>query len=128
MQDQDDQLTPPEFFKSFDLKEAWNEAKDEFQFGTVKSKASSGAKLLGKSLWNAGLSIAKNLPEHLEKAKASIEKQNEDREKKKQVFERKSNGELYNTAKNGGDDAERRMAFDILKARKAEHDAKQSQV
>jgi len=33
------------------------------------------------------------------------------------------NGELYEIAKNGSDDIERRVAYDILKARKAEHDA-----
>lgn len=127
MQDQDDQLPPQEFFREFDLKDAWGEVKDEFQHGTVRSKAASSAKLLGKSLWNAGLSIAKNLPEHLEKAKANIEKQNEEREKKKLIYEHKSSGELYDIAKNGSDDIERRIAYDILKVRKAEHDAKKGQ-
>ncbi len=127
MQDQDDQLPPQEFFREFDLKGAWNEVKDEFQNGTVKTKATSSAKLIGKSLWNAGLNIARNLPEHLEKAKAGIEKQNEEREKKKLSYERKSNGELYDIAKNGSDDVERRIAYDILKVRKAEHDANKAQ-
>lgn len=127
MQDHDDQLPPQEFFKTFDLKNAWGEVKDEFQHGTVKTKATASAKLIGKSLWNAGLNIARNLPEHLEKAKAGIEKQNEEREKKKLSYERKSNGELYDIAKNGSDDVERRIAYDILKVRKAEHDANKAQ-
>lgn len=127
MHDQNDQLPPQEFFTEFKLDEAWEEVKDEFRYGTVKSKAASSAKLIGKSLWNLGLNVAKNLPEHLEKAKAGIEKQNEERERKKQIFERKLNGELYDIAKNGSDDVERRIAYDILKVRKAEHDAKKPQ-
>ncbi len=66
--DHDDQLPPREFFTEFKLNDAWEETKDEFRHGTVKSKATSSAKLIGKSLWNIGLSVAKNLPEHLEKA------------------------------------------------------------
>lgn len=127
MQDQDDQLPPREFFTEFKLDEAWEEVKDEFRYGTIKTKAVSSAKLVGKSLWNAGLNFAKNLPEHLEKAKANIEKQNEELERKKEVFERKSNGELYEIAKSGDDDVERRIAYNILKIRKAEHDAKKAQ-
>ncbi len=127
MQNQDDQLPPQEFFADFKLNDAWEEVKDEFQYGTVKSKATSSAKLIGKSLWNLGLNVAKNFPEHLEKAKGGIEKQNEAREKKKQVFERKLNGELYDIAKNSSDNMERRIAHDILKVRKAEHDAKKGE-
>ena len=121
--DHDDQLPPREFFTEFKLNDAWEETKDEFRHGTVKSKATSSAKLIGKSLWNIGLSVAKNLPEHLEKAKAGIEKQNEARDRKKQSFEHKLNGELYDIAKNGTNNLDRRVAYDILKARKAEHDA-----
>jgi hypothetical protein len=127
MEDQDDQLPPKEFFKEFDLESAWGEAKDEFRNGTVKSKAASAAKLFGKSLWNAGLNVARNLPEHLEKAKANIEKRNDELESKKLVFELKSNAELYDIAKNGSNDEERRIAYGVLKVRKAEHDALKDQ-
>lgn len=121
--DHDDQLPPREFFTEFKLSDAWDETKDEFRHGTVKSKATSSAKLIGKSLWNLGLHVAKNLPEQLEKARADIEQKNEAREKTKETFERKSNGELYEIAKNSGDNLERRVAYDILRVRKAEHDA-----
>ncbi|BFN27506.1 hypothetical protein PSCT_03074 [Pseudomonas sp. SCT] len=121
--DHDDQLPPREFFTEFKLSDAWDETKDEFRYGTVKSKATSSAKLIGKSLWNLGLHVAKNLPEQLEKARADIEKKNEARMKTKEIFERKLNGELYEIAKNSGDNVERRVAYDILRARKAEHDA-----
>lgn len=111
----------------YDLKRAWDEVKDEFQTGTTKSKAASGAKLVGKSLWNAGVHIARNLPEAMEKSKARAEKQHDERESKKLTYELKSNGELYDIYKNGSDDAERRIAYDILKVRKAEHDANKAQ-
>lgn len=123
MQDQDDQLPPKEFFTEFELGDAWSEVKNEFQTGTVKSKAASSAKLIGKSLWNLGLNIAKNLPEHLEKAAASAEKQNNERDRRKALFDRKSNQELYDIAKSNGNDSDRRIAYEILRARKAEHDA-----
>jgi len=121
--DHDDQPPPREFFTEFKLCDAWDETKDEFRHGTVKSKATSSAKLIGKSLWNLGLHVAKNLPDQLEKARADIEQKNEAREKTKEIFERKLNGELYEIAKNSGDNVERRVAYDILRARKAEHDA-----
>lgn len=122
--DQDDPLPQKEFFSSFELDKAWNDVKTEFRQGTVATKATSTAKLLGKSLWNAGLHIAKNAPAYLEKAKAGLEEDAEKREQKKAVFERKSNLDLVDIAKNGSDDTERRIAFNILKVRKAEHDAK----
>lgn len=124
--DQDDPLPQKEFFSSFELDKAWDDVKTEFRQGTVTTKATSTAKLLGKSLWNAGLHIAKNAPAYIEKAKVGLEKDAEDREKKKLVFERKSNSDLVDIAKNGSDDTERRIAFNILKVRKAEHDAQKN--
>lgn len=127
MQDQDDQLPPREFFLEFKLSDAWDEVKDEFRYGTAKSKAASSAKLIGKSLWNFGLSVARNLPEHLEKAKADLERQHDEHKRKKQIFECKSNRELYDIVRDGTNDVERRIAYDILKVRKAEHDAKKAE-
>jgi hypothetical protein len=124
--DQDDPLPQNEFFSSFELDKAWDDVKTEFRQGTVTTKATATAKLLGKSLWNAGLHIAKNAPAYIEKAKAGLEKDAEDQEKKKLVFERKSNSDLVDIAKNGSNDIERRIAFNILKTRKAEHDAQKN--
>ncbi len=121
--DQDDPLPQKEFFSSFKLDKAWDDVKTEFRQGTVATKATSTAKLLGKSLWNAGLHMAKNAPAYLEKAKAGLEEEAEKREQKKAIFERKSNSDLVDIAKNGSNDTERRIAFNILKIRKAEHDA-----
>lgn len=54
----------------FKLAEAFKEAKDSFAFGSGTDKVSSTAKLLGKTVANAGLlaveigaDIVKNLPE-----------------------------------------------------------------
>lgn len=124
--DQDDPLPQKEFFSSFKLDKAWDDVKTEFRKGTVTTKATSTAKLLGKTLWNAGLHIAKNAPAYVEKAKAGLEKDAEDSEKKKLFFERKSNSDLVDIAKNGSDDIERRIAFNILKTRKAEYDAQKN--
>lgn len=124
--DQDDPLPQNEFFSSFELDKAWDDVKTEFRQGTVATKATATAKLLGKSLWNAGLHIAKNAPAYLEKAKAGLEKDAEERENKKIFFESKSNSDLVGIAKNGSDDVERRIAFNILKTRKAEYDAQKN--
>jgi len=122
--DQEDPLPQKEFFSSFELDKAWDEVKTEFRHGTVATKATSTVKLLGKALWNTGLHIAKNAPAYIERTKAGLEKEAEGRENKKIVFEGKSNSELVNIARNGSDDIERRIAFNILKDRKAAYDEK----
>lgn len=126
MNDQDDPLPSQEFFKSFDLGEAFQDVKDEFRFGSAKTKVSSAAKLLGKSLWNVGLGVAKNLPAHIEKNKQNMAKDAAARERKKLSFERKSNAELIALVKDGTEDDERKIAYDVLRHRKIQCDAQKS--
>ena len=123
MSDQDDPLPSTEFFKSFHLGDAWDDVKDEFRFGTTKTKAASAAKFLGKSLWNAGLNIAKNAPAYLEKEKERIAKEAAVSERKKAEFSHRSNADLIAVVKRSTEDSERRIAYDILKQRKEKHDA-----
>jgi hypothetical protein len=67
----------------FNLSEAVDEVKLEFQVGDVADKAKSSAKLLGKSAFNlgflagkVGLSFIKELPQHLAKQADSQVKNN----------------------------------------------------
>lgn len=115
--DMDDQPSP-ELLKGFDLKKAWEEVKADYSSGSGKDKAASTAKLLGKSLWNAGLHIVKNAPAQLEKMKEDAEKNRARLEKLEQQLQSKSNAVLIDTVKNGKDDDKRRIAYKILKARK----------
>jgi hypothetical protein len=120
---QEDSPPDRDFFRDYDLDGAWEELKTEFREGTTKTKAKSTAKLFGKSLWNAGLYVAKNAPALLEKEKTRLEKEAGDRDNKKILFEQKSNAELIDIVKNGSDDTDRKIAYAILKSRKAERDA-----
>lgn len=126
MNDQDDPLPSQDFFSSFSLKDAWEDVKGEFQSGTAKSKATSTAKLLGKTLWNVGLHVAKNAPAHLAKAKESMEREKAEQEQRKRSLERKSNAELIEIVKTGGDDPDRRLAYGILKERKEAYERTQN--
>lgn len=126
MNDKDDPLPPQEFFKNFDIKEAWEDLKDEFRFGTAKTKATSTAKLIGKSLWNVGLHVVRNAPAHIEKAKESMEREAAAQEAKKLSFDKKSNSALVDIVKNGSIDSERKIAYDILRARKMAHEAQKN--
>ena len=93
----------------FKIKEAFEEAKDSFAYGSGTDKLSSTAKLLGKSVANIGMlaveigtEVVKNLPEttgkkaqelldknadsmseeHIEKAKRAVELGKEARERR----------------------------------------------
>jgi hypothetical protein len=70
-------------FTKFKLNEAWEEVKDEFQYGTLKSKAFSSTKLVGKSIWNLGLNASKTIPKQ-------VNRLNEQYEKEKRRLEKKS--------------------------------------
>lgn len=45
----------------FDLEKAWEDTKDEYSYGTTAGKVGATAALLGKGLFNAGLSFGKHL-------------------------------------------------------------------
>ena len=70
----EDEINDRSVFKSkhyFQLGEAVQDVKTEFQLGSVSDKAKSSAKLLGKTAFNLGLfagkigiEVVKNLPQH----------------------------------------------------------------
>lgn len=121
--DQDDRQIDAGLFRSYDLSSAWAETKNEFAHGGFKDKAKSTAKLVGKSLWNTGLHIARNAPEQLKKAAQRAQEEQARLENTKAAFENMSNEALIQIVKSKKNDSERRCAYEILKRRKAEYES-----
>ena len=62
-------------FPYFKIKEAFDEMRSDFNYGDTVDKASSVAKLLGKTVANIGMlsaelgiEVIKSIPEHVEKS------------------------------------------------------------
>lgn len=121
---QNEQSTDTSFFRSFDLAEVWKETKKEFVAGDIKGKALSVAKLLGKSTWNMGLHLARNAPEAAKKIAEEKQNKQVELEALRVSFESMSNEHLMEIAKSKQDISERRVAYDILKQRKSEYEAR----
>lgn len=121
--DQDNQQVDSSFFSSYDLSSAWEETKNEFAYGGLKDKAKSTAKLVGKSLWNTGLHIARNAPEQIKKATQQEQEKQARLENTKATFENMSNEALIQIVKSKRNDSERRLAYEIIKRRKAEYES-----
>ncbi|ANC44116.1 hypothetical protein [Pandoraea pnomenusa] len=61
-------------FPYFKIKDAFDDARDSFSYGGIGDKAASVAKLVGKTVANAGMlatevgvEVVKGLPEHMNK-------------------------------------------------------------
>lgn len=121
---QNEQNTQTEFFRSFDLAGAWKETKDELVVGDIKGKTLSVAKLLGKSTWNAGLHFVRSAPEAAKKIAEKNQEKQVELEALRVSFESMSNEALMEIAKSKQDISERRVAYDILKQRKSEYEAR----
>jgi len=119
---EEENIQKKNFDFTFDLKEAWEEVKEDFSYGRKRDKAASAAKLFGKALSNFGVHLVKNAPAYAEKAKATVEASQENRRILREKYQSKSNAELVAIVKDdgllGASEDERQSALAVLRERK----------
>ena len=105
----------------FDLNSAVDDVKIEFAIGDITDKAKSGAKLIGKTLFNVGLFAGKLGWEATKAAPGMLENHNNETRELKLKYEGMEDDELNRIVHSDGffgkSQKEKGIAFSILKSR-----------